>query len=170
MRKDDLNVHVFQNKNWGPFHRKAFQWKKYGDTATSSYSATDDFFLFILCLWQRIIRRSNQGVYFMNYSSQIFFNDINHGYREVSLKKNSLWLLPFYAVVASYCYYEKVRRKMNTAIASYLLSIFILFQLQSWIILRMRSKFCLGIFIWREWWRRYWTAVYLVGYITTIFL
>ena len=47
MRKDDLNVHVFQYKNWcspkydrwfifltltvrGPFHRKDFTWKKYG--------------------------------------------------------------------------------------------------------------------------------------------
>ena len=37
----DLNVHVFQYKNWfffltltvrAPFHRKNFQWKKCGDT------------------------------------------------------------------------------------------------------------------------------------------
>ena len=64
MRKDDLNVHVFQNRNWGPFHRKEFKWKKiYGGTglvyekmealhvepnerveaATKSYSATGEF-------------------------------------------------------------------------------------------------------------------------------
>ena len=32
----------------------------------------------------------------MNYSLQILFNDINHGCRAASLKKNYLWLLPFY--------------------------------------------------------------------------
>ena len=38
------------------------------------------------------------------------------------LKKNSLWLLPFYMVVATYFYYEKVRRTMRTAIVSNLLN------------------------------------------------
>ena len=37
----------------------------------------------------------------MNFSSQIFFIDINHGYRAAILKKNSLWLLPFYMAVAT---------------------------------------------------------------------
>ena len=54
----------------------------------------------------------------MNFPSQIFFNDINHGYRAVILKKNSLWLLPLYMVVATYFYYEKMRRTMRTAIVS----------------------------------------------------
>ena len=36
----------------------------------------------------------------------------------VPLKKNSLWLLPLYMVVATYFYYEKVRRTMRTAIVS----------------------------------------------------
>ena len=53
MRKDDLNVHVFQYKNWcnpksdrwyfflaltvrEPFHRKDFKWKKYGGTGLIS--------------------------------------------------------------------------------------------------------------------------------------
>ena len=57
----------------------------------------------------------------MNFPSQIFFNDINYGYRVAILKKNSLWLLPFYMVVATYFYYEKVRRTMRTAIVSNLL-------------------------------------------------
>ena len=57
----------------------------------------------------------------MNFPSQIFFNDINRGYRAAILKKNSLWLLPFYMVVATYFYYEKVRRTMRTAIVSNLL-------------------------------------------------
>ena len=41
----------------------------------------------------------------MNFPSQIFFNDINHGYRAAILKKSSLWLLPSYMAVATYCYY-----------------------------------------------------------------
>ena len=57
----------------------------------------------------------------MNFLSQIFFNDINHGYRATLLKKNSLWLLPLYMVVATYFCYEKVRRAMRTAIVSNLL-------------------------------------------------
>ena len=71
--------------------------------------------LFILCLWLKIIRRSDQSVYFMNFSSHIFFNDINHGYRAAVLQKNYLWLLPLYMAVATYFYYE-------TAIVLYLLN------------------------------------------------
>ena len=63
----DLNMHVFQNRNWEPFHRKEFKWKKYGCTglvsektdalyaelnekveaATSSCSATGEFLHYI---------------------------------------------------------------------------------------------------------------------------
>ena len=60
----------------------------------------------------------------MNFPSQIFFNNTNHGYRAALLKKNSLWLLPFYVDVASYCCYEKVPRTMRTTIVSYLLKYF----------------------------------------------
>ena len=51
--------------------------------------------IFILCHWLRIIRRSDQGVQFTNFPSQILFKDINHGYKAALLKKNSLWLLFF---------------------------------------------------------------------------
>ena len=54
----------------------------------------------------------------MNFPIQIFFNDIDHGYRAAILKKNSLWLLPFYMVVATCFYYGKVRKTMRTAIVS----------------------------------------------------
>ena len=37
--------------------------------------------------------------------------------------KNSLWLLPFYMVLAIYFYYEKVCRTMHTAIVSNLFKI-----------------------------------------------
>ena len=59
----------------------------------------------------------------MNFPSQIFFNNINHGYRAAILNKNPFWLLPYYMAVATYCYYEKVCRSMHTAIVSYLLKI-----------------------------------------------
>ena len=76
--------------------------------------------IFILCLWLRIIRRFDQGVQFMNFPSQIFLNDINHGYRVARFKKNLSRLLPFYMTVATFCF-EKVRRTMRNAIALYLL-------------------------------------------------
>ena len=57
----------------------------------------------------------------MNFPSQIFFNDVNYGCRANILKKNSLWLLTFYMAVATYFYYEKVRRTMRTAMVSCLL-------------------------------------------------
>ena len=58
----------------------------------------------------------------MNFPSQIYFNEINHGYRAAILKKKILWVLPFYTVVATYFYCEKVRTAMRTAIVSNLLS------------------------------------------------
>ena len=58
----------------------------------------------------------------MNFPSQTYFNDIYHGYRAAMLKKNSLWLLPLYIVVATYFDYEKVRRMMHTTIVSNLLN------------------------------------------------
>ena len=36
------------------------------------------------------------------------------------MKKNYFWLLPFSMAMANYCYYEKMRRTMRTAIVSYL--------------------------------------------------
>ena len=57
----------------------------------------------------------------MNFPSKISFNDINHGYSAAILKKSSLWVLPSYMVVATYCYYKKERRTMHTAIVLYLL-------------------------------------------------
>ena len=45
----------------------------------------------------------------MNFPSQIFFNEINHGYRAAILKKSSLWLLPFYMAVGTYIYNKKAQ-------------------------------------------------------------
>ena len=62
----------------------------------------------------------------MNCPSEIFFNDINHGYKASLLKKNSLWLLSVCMDVASYCYYKQGRRANARSLSN-----FILFQLQS---------------------------------------
>ena len=51
----------------------------------------------------------------MNFPSQIYFNDINHGYRVAILTKNSIPLL------ATYFNYEKVGRMMRFVIVSNLL-------------------------------------------------
>ena len=72
----------------------------------------------IWCLWLRIIRRSDQGIQFMNFPS-IFFNNINHGYSAAIL--SSLWVLLSYMVMATYFYYKKEHRTMHTAIVLYLL-------------------------------------------------
>ena len=38
----------------------------------------------------------------MSFSSQIFFNNIIHGYRAAPWKKSSLWLLPFFMAVTTH--------------------------------------------------------------------
>ena len=58
---------------------------------------------------------------YLNFPSPIFFNDINHGYRAAIPKRNSLWLLPLFMALATYCCYAKVSRTMLTAIVLYLL-------------------------------------------------
>ena len=80
----------------------------------------------------------------MNFSSQIFFNDINHGYRATILKKNSLWLLSFFMAMATYSYYEKVRKTMCTAIVSYLLKrkLFGPPKIFSWVLPLLKIRHC----------------------------
>ena len=43
MRKDDLNVHVFQNRNWNHSTGKILNEKKYGNTGLVS-EKTEDLF------------------------------------------------------------------------------------------------------------------------------
>ena len=92
------------------------------EAATSNYSATTDFLQYI---YSALVAKNHQKIrsscLVHEFSFTDIFNDINDGYRAATLKKTSLWLLPFYMVVATYCYYEKVRRTMRTAIVSYLL-------------------------------------------------
>ena len=61
----------------------------------------------------------------MNFSSQIFFNVINHGYRQSSYIKEEIFVaVSILCGVATYFYYEKMRRMMRTAILSNLLQDF----------------------------------------------
>ena len=92
------------------------------EATTSSYSVTGNFLQYISSVpvsKNHQNARSRCSVH--EFSITDFFNDINHGYGAAILKENSLWLLPFYMVVATYFYYEKVRRTMRTAIVLYLL-------------------------------------------------
>ena len=89
------NAYVFQNRNWGPFHRKESKWKngvrgkfmknrklcmqnltkEWKQLPVVILQQTNFYNIFILCLWLRIIRRSDQGVKFINFSfTDIFFN------------------------------------------------------------------------------------------------
>ena len=68
--------------------------------ATSSYSATSNFLQYIYSV---LVAKNHQGVSLMNFLSQIFVNDINHGYRAAILKNISWWLpkyLPYQFVNA----------------------------------------------------------------------
>ena len=58
----------------------------------------------------------------MNFPAQIFFIDINYGYKAAILKKFFV-AVSLYMVVATYLYYEKVHRTMRNAIISNLLKL-----------------------------------------------
>ena len=81
------------------------------EAATVSYSVTGDSLQYIYSV---PVTKNHRN-------TQIFFNDIDHGYRAAILKENFLRLLLFYMVMATYFYYEVVRKTMRTAIVSNLL-------------------------------------------------
>ena len=90
---------------------------KRAEAATGSYSVTGKSLQYIYSVPVSKNQRNIQSRCLVNeFSFTDIFNNINHGYREVISKKNYLWLLPFYMVVATYFYYAKVRRTMRTAV------------------------------------------------------
>ena len=121
-----------------------------------NYSVAGKFWLYIYSL---LVAKNHQKIRWrclvQEFSFTDIFNDINHGYKAALLKKNYLWLLSFYMDVTSYCYYEKVCRRMNTAVVSYLLKYFYSFSAAELNNIERRN-FCLGIFVWREWLWGYW--------------
>ena len=78
------------------------------EAATSSYSTTSKFLQYIYSVF---VANNHQKIRSMclvhEFSFTDIFNDINHGHKAALLKKNYLWLLPFYMTVASYCYIMK---------------------------------------------------------------
>ena len=94
------------------------------EAATSSYSATGKFLQYI---YSMLAAKNHQKIQsrclVQEFSFTDISNDISHDYKAALLKKNSLRLLSFYMDVSFYCYYEKVRRTMRTAVVSYLLKI-----------------------------------------------
>ena len=83
------------------------------------------------------------------------------------LKKNSLWLLLFYVVVATYFYYEKVPRKVRTAIASNILKTkldFYLYHRELWCLEDLlRSVVSSSCIVWK--WRDFHSVSESVVYI-----
>ena len=82
----------------------------------------------------------------MNFPSQVFFNEINHGYKAAILKENSLWLLPFYMVVATYFYSEKYAewcalQLYQSSLKDVTISRF------RWLLLQF-LEMCISIFLW----------------------
>ena len=70
--------------------------------ATTSCSATSEFLQYIYSV---LVAKNHQKIRSRCLVHELFFtdisNNINHGYRVALLKKNYLWLLPFYMTVAS---------------------------------------------------------------------
>ena len=94
------------------------------EAATISYSATGDVFQYIYSVLMTKNHQNFQSrclVYEFAFTS-IFLTILIMVTEE--LIKEKLWLLPFFMAVATYCYYEKVRRTMRTTIVSYLLKEF----------------------------------------------
>ena len=123
----------------GPFHRKDSNCKKIGgygvnkqkyaelneraEAATDSYSVTSDSLHYIYSV---LVTKNHRNIQSRRLVREFFFTNIFLkiliSYKADILKKNVLWLLLFYMVVATYFYYEKVRRMMRTAIVSNLLN------------------------------------------------
>ena len=149
MRKDDRNVHVFQNRYWGPFteEKRGYSFWKNGsfvyvelkelvEAATSSYSATDDLLRYIYSVLVAKNHQNTQSRCLVHEFSftDIFLNSILYGCG---------FLLPLW------------KGAQNNVHCNYIVPpwvVLFFFQLQSWIILGMKTKF--KNFMRREWlWR-----------------
>ena len=111
---EDLSTgRILNEKNWGygVISEKTevlyAELSQRAEATIGSYSVTGDSLQYIYSV---PVTKNHRN-------TQIFFNDIDHGYRAAILKENFLRLLLFYMVMATYFYYEVVR----TAIVSNLL-------------------------------------------------
>ena len=72
---------------------------EWAEAATGSYSVTGDFLQYIYSVPVTKNHWNIQSRCLVHeFTFTDIFNDINHGYRAAILKKNYLWLLPFYMV------------------------------------------------------------------------
>ena len=115
---EDLSTgRILNEKNWGygVISEKTevlyAELSQRAEATIGSYSVTGDSLQYIYSV---PVTKNHRN-------TQIFFNDIDHGYRAAILKENFLRLLLFYMVMATYFYYEVVRKTMRTAIVSNLL-------------------------------------------------
>ena len=89
------------------------------EEAIITYSARNEFLQYIYSAFEA---KNHQKIRSRCLAHEFSFIDFFYRYLSVSLKKNFWCLFPYYMAVASYCYYEKVRRTNARS-----LSIFILF-------------------------------------------
>ena len=81
------------------------------EAPTGSYSVTGDSLQYIYSVPVTKNHRNIRSRCLVHeFSFTDIFNDINNGYRAAISKKNVLYLLPFYMVVATYLYYGKVQK------------------------------------------------------------
>ena len=111
---EDLSTgRILNEKNWGygVISEKTevlyAELSQRAEATIGSYSVTGDSLQYIYSV---PVTKNHRN-------TQIFFNDIDHGYRAAILKENFLLLL-FYMVMVTYFYYEGVRRTMRTATVS----------------------------------------------------
>ena len=91
MRKDNLIVHVFQNRNW--FSPKSDWWFFF------KLWLSED-----LSIGTILSEKKYRGTGLLPQKTEALqaeYNAINHDYRAAMLKKYSAWLLPFYMAVAT---------------------------------------------------------------------
>ena len=74
------------------------------EAATSSYCVTGDSLQYIYFVPGSKNRRNIRSRWLVHeFSFTDIFNDFNHGHSAAMLKKNSLWLLPFYMMWLLIC-------------------------------------------------------------------
>ena len=110
--------------------------------ANSSCSATSEFLQYICSV---LVAKNQQNIRLRCFVHEFcftdIFNDINHGYRVALLKKilfgcvRFIWLWLLIAIM------KRCSKRCAPQLYLTSLSISIIFQLQSWIVLRVRTKF-----------------------------
>ena len=159
MQKGWINVHLFQNRNWGTFHRKDFKWKKikgYGvsfwktealyaelnrraEEATSSYSATGKFLQYI---YSMLVAKNDQKIWPRCLFHRYFLTILIMVTEQLYWRKIICDCICFMWLLAVIVIMKRCTEWCTLLLYCTSLSIF-LFQLQCWIILRVWMKFLL---------------------------